>query len=340
MFLPVNNNQSGFRKLILLLILSGAAVLLISSVSADTGVTIAASGVQSYYLGEEVLLSGHNYDSDSTYLFITGPDTSNGGGKLTSPHQNVISGDPDSFDIVKTKQDKSWEYVYYTDNLNVTSGTYTIYAVSQPKTKDQLGPSAGNVQIVLKRPFITGEISPSPVSKGQPFTITGRTIGNPSAVQIWILGKNYYSKIIQAVNPDASYTYEVLPEVTSNLKSGQYFMLVQHPMANTTFDIDVSGGYVRSLQLNNGTNLFRISGPGSLQGNDAADALVAAFSDPSNGDDTYTLIPFQITDAETPQATAATTALVQQTTPKNAPLQYALFGAIVVVVGIVILKRH
>ena len=112
-------------------------------------------------------------------------------------------------------------------------------------------------------------------------------------------------------------TYEVLPEVTSNLKSGQYFVIVQHPMANTTFDIDVSGNYVRSLQLNNGTNLFRISGPGSLQGNDAAEALVAAFSDPGNGDDTYTEIPFMVTDAGIP--TLQTTVLRFSRRPLSTP---------------------
>ena len=174
------------------------------------------------------------------------------------------------------------------------AGTYTIYAVSQPKTKDQLGPDAANVGIILKKPFITAEISPATISKGAPFTVSGFAEGNPETVQIWILGKNYYSTSIESVNPDASFRYSVPQEVTSHLESGQSFVIVQHPMENTTFDIDVSGDYVRSLQGNNGTNLFRISGPGSLQGNDAAEALIAAFSDPNNGDDTYTEIPFLV----------------------------------------------
>ena len=144
-----------------------------------------------------------------------------------------------------------------------------------------------------------------------------------------------------SVNPDASFKYVVPQEVSSQLAGGQYFVIVQHPMENTTFDIVASGDYVRDLQGNNGMILFKIHGAGSLQGNDAADALIAAFSDPGNGDDTYTEIPFQVTDAgsPTPQATAATTAPVQPTT-QHAPLQYALLGAIVVVAGIVIWKRH
>ena len=69
------------------------------------------------------------------------------GGKLTSPQQDVVSGNPGSFTVVKTKPDKTWEYTWYTYDLRLDAGTYTIYAVSQPKTEDQLGPDAANVGI-------------------------------------------------------------------------------------------------------------------------------------------------------------------------------------------------
>jgi hypothetical protein len=293
--------------------------------SAGTGVTIAASGTRSYYQGEKVVLQGMSPDADTVYLFLTGPNLPATGGKLTSPRQAVVSGNPGSFDTVKTKADKSWEYVYYTHNLNVDAGTYTVYAVSQPKAKDQLnGVGSADIGIILKKPFLTGEISPASISKGQPFTVSGTAEGDPESVQIWILGKNYYSRATESVGPDASYTFEVPREVTSHLESGQNFVIVQHSMMNNQFDIDVSGDNVRNLKLNNGTNLFRISGPGSLQGSDAADALVAAFSDPATVDDTYTEIPFQISDAgsSTPQATDAASSPVKQTT------QHGLLGAI------------
>ncbi len=75
MSIQTSHNPSGFCILILLLIISGAAVLLISPVSADPPfVTIVARGGQSFYLGEEVVFSGVNNDSNSTYLFITGPN--------------------------------------------------------------------------------------------------------------------------------------------------------------------------------------------------------------------------------------------------------------------------
>jgi hypothetical protein len=314
-------------------------------VTAPAGVTIVAQGDQSYYLGEKVVLSGHNYDSDTVYLFMTGPATfmngpgiPGGGGDLTSPLQAVVSGNPDSFTIVKTKPDKSWEYTFYTDNLPVDAGTYNVYAVSKPDALDQAGPAAAGVGIILKKPFITAEISPVTVSPGAPLTVSGIAEGNPETVQLWILGKNYYAKSEVSVNSDASFRYTVPPEITGKLAGGQYFVIVQHPMENTTFDIDASGDYVRSLQLNN-ASLFRISGPGSLQGSDAADALIAAFGDPKNGDDTYTEVPFLVEDAgiPTPQAQPVTTTPVRSQTPL---LPFALIGAIVLVLGIVMWSRR
>jgi hypothetical protein len=313
---PASNDPFGSWKVILLLIVAGTAVLSLSPVSADTGVTIAAQGDHSYYLGEKVVFSGHNYDSDTTYLFMTGPNLPATGGILTSPRQEIISGNPGSFTLVKTKPDKTWEYTWYTANLKLDAGTYTIYAASQPKAKDQLGSAAANVGIIVKKPFITAEISPATISNGMPFTVSGIAEGIPPDVQIWILGKNYLSKSTESVNStDASYKHIVPGEATSKFVAGQYFAIVQHPMQDNKFNIDISGDYVR---LNNDTNIFKITGPGSLQGSDAADALVAAFSDPGTGDDTYTEIPFQVTDAGSPvpQATAAATA----------PAQYGLLG--------------
>ncbi|HSQ94259.1 MAG TPA: hypothetical protein VLL74_08200, partial [Methanoregula sp.] len=297
------NNPSGFWKMILLLITAGAVVLSIAPVSAEKPfVTVVANGDQSYYRGEQVVFSGMNTASDTTYLFITGPNVPEGGGKLCSPQQKTVSEDPGSFIMVNTKPDKTWEYRWYTSDLRLDAGSYTVYAVSTPESKDRFNDSTtyGTTKIIYKKPFISAAISPATISKGVPFTVSGVAEGIPPEVRIWILGKDYHSELIVSVNPDASFRYEVPPEVTSTLESGRYFVIVQHPMADNRFDIYVSGDYVRSLQLNNGTTVFRISGPGSLQGIDAAEALITALSDQESGDqtltrDTHTIIPFQVT---------------------------------------------
>ncbi len=321
--------------------------------AAGTGVTIAAQGDRSYYVGEKVVFSGHNYDSDSTYLFLTGPGVfMNGpgipidGGKLTSPLQPVVSGNPDSFTVVTTKPDTTWEYTWYTANLPFNAGTYTVYAVGQPEAMDSSGIDATSVGIIVKKPFITAEISPSLVPEGQPFTVKGIAEGLPPFARIWIIGDNYVFTTTTPVNPgDATFTFTGDAQLPGKLPGGQLYLIAENPMADNQSDFVISGDYVRELKLDNGTNLFRITGPGSLQGKDAADALIAAISvqeanDRTYTNDTYTIVPFQVTNAgPTPAATPAATAPVQQTT-QPAVLPFALIGGIVLVLGIVVWRRH
>jgi hypothetical protein len=345
MFKQVNNSQSGFRKIILLLIML-AAVLLISPISAETGITITASGDQSYYLGEEVLLSGSNSDSDNTYLFMVNADIPGNGGNLTSPHENVVSGNPESFSRVPTKPDKTWEYTFYTSNLGLTPGRYIIYAVSQPITKDQInGVKFENVSMILKKEFISVKISPSPVTKGEPFTVTGLAEGNPGVVHIWIFGDNYQYDTSVSPGPDSAYLFNATTEISEKLPVGQGYLIVQHPMQNNQLDIVREGDWVKNVRLDEGRstggpNLFKIKGAGSLQGIDAARALVFGIID-SDVDDTYTEVPFFVDDTgiSIPQAQQATTNPVQPKT-QPAPLQYAPIGAIALIAGILLWHRR
>ncbi len=355
MVLSASENTFRFRNMILLIIIAGTAVLLISPVSGETGVTISAQGDQSYYLGEELVLSGSNYDSDFTYLFITGPGISPRGGKLTSPLQDVISGDPGSFDRVQTKPDKTWEYTLYTYNLGINPGPYAIYAVSQPKTATQVTGVDTKSKVIFKKPFITAKVTPSVVSQGQPFMVTGFAEGNPGAVQAWIIGDNHVFNTTSPTNPDSSFTFNITPQISEKLPKEQYYLIIQHPMQNNELDIGLNRDWVTNLQLNGGSpgggmNLFRITGAGSLQGRDAAEALIAALNDPGV-DDTYTEIPLVVDDKNgamsevslsgpsTIQAQAAPATPVQHQTPAS-PLQYAPLGAIVLIGGIVVWSRH
>ena len=357
MVLPANGNTFMFRKIILLLIIAGTVALLMSSVSAETGVTISAQGDQSYYLGEEVIFTGTNYDSNSTYLFMTGPGISPSGGKLTSPLQNVTLGDPGSFDMVQTQPDKMWEFSLYTYNLGTNPGPYVIYAVSKPKTAVDLTAAENkSIRVIFKKPFITANITPSNTINGNPFVVSGYAEGQPDAVQVWIIGDNYVFNTTVPTTPDQSYSFASTSQILEKIPKGQSYLIVQHPMQNNKLDIVRSGDWVKNLQLNSGAgaNLFRITGAGSLQGRDAKDAFIAALNDPAV-DDTYTEIPLYVVDysgtknttipetsppgSVTIQAQAAPTTPVQQQTPVS-PLQFAPFGALVAIVGIVVWSRR
>ena len=299
-----------FWKAIMLIIVVSMCVLLISPVSADASITIAALGDQSYYLGEKVVLNGLNFDSGSTYLFITGPCLPDSGGNLASPKDAVVSKNPESFTVVKTNPDNTWEYSFYTANLPLVAGTYSIFAAAQPETDNLTESNAASVGIILKKPFISAEISPASVAKGEPFTVSGIAEGIPENVQIWILGSSGYSKAVRPVSSDAAFNYEVSGDISGSLEEGRNFLIVQHPMMNNQFNLDVREDYVCRLQGSDAVNLFKISGEQSLQGIQAADAMAAELSrlegqDKTYTNDTYTLVPFLVAEAKKPKESQA-----------------------------------
>jgi len=90
------------------------------------------------------------------------------------------------------------------------------------------------------------------------------------------------------------------------MSPGQYFVVAQHPMYNEIYDVYpntqevfFSGSTYDPYDLVLGTYpvhdnvLFKIQGIGSLQGSDAAEALVQALNNPSV-DDTYAKLQFLV----------------------------------------------
>jgi trimeric autotransporter adhesin len=135
------------------------------------------------------------------------------------------------------------------------------------------------------------------IANGDSVFIHGIATGQPRALQLWIISHNYLKVTTLSVNDDDTYLYELKPSDTQNLASGQYFFLVQHPMMNGQFDVvyDPSTGKIINKQLDGGRGMeiFTISGAGSLQGPDSAQALVNAISS-QNIDDTFATYSFFI----------------------------------------------
>jgi PGF-CTERM protein len=275
-------------------------------------VTIVAAGDQSYYLGEEIKLSGTNTESTTTYLFIIGPNLPTLGGVLTDPKKDVTPdltpADGDGgWNSAKAAvlADNTWSYKWGTSNIDLDAGTYTIYGVSKPYNKQPtlLAKAAyGTVSIIIKKPFVSATASQSTVAQGDRIFITGTAEGQPQSVAIWVMGKNFAIRNTETVNSDSTFKYELKQEETKSLYSGQYFVVVQHPMMNGLYDIVWTQApdpwvYDKGLAAAGGTtgpvSLFKIYGPGSLQGSDAAEALVQGINQPYI-DDTYTKLQFLI----------------------------------------------
>jgi PGF-CTERM protein len=149
---------------------------------------------------------------------------------------------------------------------------------------------------------VTAQASQSTVAQGDKLYIRGVAEGQPSVgVAIWIMGKNYVDYSTQSVNSDGTFEDEIDGAITSGQTSGQYFVVVQHPMYNDRFDVypQANGGYpwryvVGPYPIQGAENIiFTLQGPGSLQGSDAANALTVALDNPSV-DDTYTKLQYLI----------------------------------------------
>ena len=143
--------------------------------------------------------------------------------------------------------------------------------------------------------------SSSAIANGDPVYIRGIATGHPqSGLQVWIIGYNYLKIDTVQVNEDNTYSYEMKSSDTLGLASGQYYGVVQHQMMNGQFDIiyaPASGGVI-NRQLGNGTRIFQITGPGSLQSPDAAYALVRAISS-QDVDDSFSTVSFFVSSPET-----------------------------------------
>jgi hypothetical protein len=87
-------------------------------------------------------------------------------------------------------------------------------------------------------------------------------------------------------------------------------------MADNRFDFTFDGESVLAMQDKNSTVLFKVRGPGSLQGRDAADALVFALSENEHRNETYArdthaIVAFTVGETDTSKrAQPVTTAAV------------------------------
>ena len=293
-------------------------------------VTISASGDGSYYLGDEIKLTGTNTDSSYVFLFIDGPNLGYSDGV-------VLKNLPDQFPAynatnpIDVKTDNTWEYKWDTSNIALDTGAYTIYATSKltnGKASSAMKLTAdlnskynvygtvldvkypndyyavklsdaeyATVSVSLKQPFLSANPSGTVVAKGDKIYIRGNAEGNPNSLYLYMFGPNYYEKYSVSVETDGSYEKKI--EIPSSLASNQYFVVVQHPMYNGQFDAYEENGVFKIRNTTTGGSQqgsFVVTGANKLQGSQAADALTKMI-DSSNIDDIYTKLTFNVEEA-------------------------------------------
>jgi trimeric autotransporter adhesin len=291
----------------------------LTGAAGDAAVTMTQPKSGKYSIGDTLTFSGTNTGSDTTYLFIAGPNLDPKGAQIQSSHPGnapVIDGDASTFLAASAGQDNQWSYTWNSQKVLIDAGMFEVFAASSPRDLPHINDTHyARVDFLMTRPAniesAEGNLSipPSVVMKGDRITISGTAKGNPGpGVAIWIIGApgsgtaGYADQVI--VHPDATGAYSLdLDRATARLEEGRFHVVVQHPMQNNVFDIylaNVTAGnaqdaWVLNRMLKNGNNpdgtrVFKIRGAGSLQGNDAYEALVQVFEDPAV-DDTIVIFP-------------------------------------------------
>ena len=223
------------------------------------------------YLGETVHIFGTNTDSPYTYLFIKGPCQSCKGDNMTVTNA-VVNGDGSTFTKVKVKSDGTWEYNWYTRNLQIDLGQYTIYATSMPNDAPTLEGVPCNecsdtavscaawakASFTFLEPTITANVNPkiiqiiccsgpSIIVNGEAMGLRGEAVGqeyNTVPIGIWVFGENKVAGLKYVFIPaevdcvTGEYSVNLAKYMdTLALVPGTYTVVVQHPMYNHRLDI-------------------------------------------------------------------------------------------------------
>lgn len=257
----------------------------------EGAVTILAEGTGVYYMGEEILLTGTNTDSDRVYLFMTGSGLNRGGVSLLDTGET----DPEEFPSADVDIDDTWEFRWRTSEIGgalLDAGSYTIYAVSGPVNRDNLDDvqyaSAG---ISLRQGFISATVSPATLARGDELVISGTAQGNPDEIFIWVFGTNYRDyQVAVVVEDDGTFEHTISRSETEDLAAGQFFVVAQHPMGDGDVNPVHEDGGVISVPGGGVAYLANLQAPMAAQA--LVDALNSRYTD-----DTYTQLTFLVEEA-------------------------------------------
>ncbi len=134
-----------------------------------------------------------------------------------------------------------------------------------------------NATTDLNKPSITVSVFPSTPNVGDTVVISGVAKGGnlTPGVAMWMFAGNYVNITTVPVNDSGFYSYRVN---TANLPPAYYYIFVQHPGSDNSFNIDVKGFSGEVVNTRTGAVIFNFTGTGSVNDNAAAIALSNAFN--------------------------------------------------------------
>ena len=246
---------------------------------------------ESYYIGNKVTIIGTTTAGNELYAYIAGTN-------IDFQELNKTSGS----NQVTVKNGEIKFEVEGSVFKNIDAGTYTVYIakVDGKTSVDQIGDVYGTASLVLKQPFISVTDAPSVAVQGSSYTVKG-TAEAATGVYAYIFGTNFFAanntndETFSSIKVEKNeFTIKVAGSATKNMSAGQYFMVVQHPMYDTFFNIAANGSKIQLNEtgsaLEGGAVLFDVN---DRQRANAAEALCQAL-DTENIDDMYVKLSFVV----------------------------------------------
>ena len=251
------------------------------------GEITAAADKDAYFIGQKITLSGTNTGKSDLFFYIEGQNF---------PLKKIPVGSASVESDSTWEQEITYDDLKKVDNKKLDAGTYTIYV----STKNIPGVTEAKslkpyttVSVYLKQPFLTAELKTNIVAIGSDLIVTG-TAESADEVMYYIFGNNFFDYNTTSVKQkDSSYKIELEIGTDVKMDAGQYFVVIQHPMYNTVFNIApvADKGIVLNITGNAEIDGETIILESERQTANAAEALCQAL-DTQNIDDLYVKATF------------------------------------------------
>ena len=209
------------------------------------GTITAEADAESYFIGNDVKITGTSTSDAEVHFYIAG--TNIGFLPLPDAGNNTVAVDDGKFEF------KILGGVF----KKYDAGTYTVYVASNDGAQNVSAlDTYATVSLILKQPFVSVTEAPSVAVKGTDYVVKG-TAEAAKDVYAYIFGTNYFEAAtsgsgysttndIEVTVKDNAFTIKVKADETEDMDAGQYFMVVQHPMYDTVFNVaPFAGDFIR-----------------------------------------------------------------------------------------------
>ncbi|RPJ53277.1 MAG: hypothetical protein EHJ95_02540 [Methanobacteriota archaeon] len=205
--------------------------------------TVSRSDQEERSFGDLIEISGINRVSPYTYLSLRGPGIPDEGTPLTNPTE------PGGANIAVVRSDGTWNFTWDSAELYsqgrywFSPGTYQIVA-SADATHQVI------CNVSFERSYLVGRLNRSVVVEGEDVVLTGwaDALQDPQHLYVWIFGPIYasYSRVV-TLDQDGFYQLVLPTQRVAHFSTGDYQVLVQHPMGDRQQDATVKSGTVVHL---------------------------------------------------------------------------------------------